>query len=285
MGIPEDAYPIKGLNHSGEWYIGMTEDKVKGYQPKEGEAPKKIGIAHANARYTISLEDLENKDESLHDPNGVILDGILYGGRDSFTSVPVSQCFSWEHGVYTGATLESETTSAIINMPKTVRQDPMANIDFVVAPFGKYIDNHLKFGASLKRVPKVFSTNYFLKHPETGNFLNEKVDKRVWVLWAEGRVHNDYGAIETPIGFIPKYEDIANLFKRVFNRQYSKEDYVNQFSVRVQKYLEKCQRIEDVYKSEPNMPETFWKEHEALKERLNLFKEKTGKEIISPFDL
>ncbi|MCK4797437.1 MAG: phosphoenolpyruvate carboxykinase (GTP) [Spirochaetes bacterium] len=271
LNMGEDL-PSEGWNHSiDNWKLGDKD--------KEGNA---IGHAHKNARYTVRISELENADTNMENPNGVKLDGIIYGGRDSDTCVPVYQSLSWEHGVFIGATIESETTSATLGQEGVRKFSPMANLDFLVVPLGKYINNHIKFGNSLKDTPMVFATNYFLK--ENGKFLNEKVDKKVWLLWAEGRVHNEYDAIKTPIGLIPKYEDLNALFKQIFNREYTKDDYVKQFSIKIPNYLAKIQRMEKIYNDEPNIPKEFTNIMNNQKQSLLNCKTKYGKDIVSPFE-
>jgi phosphoenolpyruvate carboxykinase (GTP) len=154
----------------------------------------------------------------------------------------------------------------------------MAILDFLVVPFGKYLNNHIDFGRRLKRVPQVFSTNYFLKHE--GRYTNEKVDKKVWLLWAEGRIHGEYDAIETPVGYIPHYKDLRALFQQVFKREYTEKDYIQQFSIRVTKYLEKLERMEKLYGDEEDMPEEFWATHRRIKKSLQELRKKG--EIIPP---
>jgi phosphoenolpyruvate carboxykinase (GTP) len=156
----------------------------------------------------------------------------------------------------------------------------MANMDFLVVPLGRYIQNHIEFGRRLKSPPLVFSTNYFLK--KDGRFLNQKVDKKVWLLWMEGRVHGEYGAIETPIGHIPQYEDLHALFRSVFNREYSREEYEEQFSIRIDKFLEKIERMEKIYAEEQEVPLGFSDYLQTLKKRLSEAREKHGSGVISP---
>ncbi len=263
--------PKEGNNHYGEWKEGMKDEKGN-----------EVLVAHKNARYTIRICELENADAKADDPNGVPIDGFIYGGRDSDTCVPVYQTLSWSHGVFVGACLESETTSATLGAEGVRKLSPMANMDFLTVPLGVYIKNHLKFGDDLSKEPLVFATNYFLK--EDGKFLNEKVDKKVWLMWAEGRVHNEYEAIETPIGHIPKYDDLKGLFKQIFDKDYTKEDYEKQFSVRVDKWLAKMDRIEEIYKAEEEIPKVFHDHLEQQRTRLKEAKEKFGKDDISPFD-
>ncbi len=261
--------PDAGENFSGQWTKGKKD-------AKGGEIP----AAHKNARYTIRLSELKNVDPKLYDPDGVPISGIIYGGRDSDTSVPVYQSFDWAHGMFIGASLESETTAATIGAVGVRELSPMANLDFLVVPLGTYLGNHLKFGDRLIVKPLVFSTNYFLK--VDGKFLNEKVDKKVWLMWMEGRVHGEYGAYETPIGYIPKYEDVSRLFKKIFEKKYSREAYDQQFSIRVDKFLEKLGRVRKAYLEEDNIPEEFYVILDMLQNRLTAAREKFGKSVIPP---
>lgn len=262
--LPEDGY-----NFSGKW----TKDK----KDAKGVA---IPPAHKNARYTIRLNELKNVDPKLYDPEGVPVSGIIYGGRDSDTSVPVYQSFDWAHGMFIGASLESETTAATLGEVGVRELSPMANLDFLVVPLGTYLSNHIKFGNRLLLKPLVFATNYFLK--EDGKFINEKVDKKVWLMWMEGRVHGEYSAIETPIGYIPKYEDLAKLFLQIFNRNFSRDMYEKLFTVRVDKFLEKLERVEKAYKEEEGIPDEFNTIMDMLRNRLLTAKNKSGKSAIPP---
>lgn len=270
LGMGKDL-PKNGINFSGEWFEGKKD--------KDGKA---ISPAHPNSRYTIRINDLNNADKKADDPKGVPISGFLYGGRDSDTTVPIFESLSWSHGVYIGAIVESETTNAIIGQAGVRRHDPMANLDFLVIPLGMYIKNHLAFGDRLDKQPRIFHTNYFLK--DEGKFLNTKLDKKVWLMWAEGRVHDEFDAIETPIGFIPLYEDIKQLFRQIFDRDYTKQEYEKQFSIRVNKVLEKIDRMEKIYAKEADLPEVFLDHLKQEKERLLETKQKYGKDVIGPFE-
>jgi|TARA_B100001964_G_C14249320_1_gene609065 phosphoenolpyruvate carboxykinase (GTP) len=271
LGMGKET-PKDGFNFSGEWEQG-----------KKDENGKEIPPAHKNARYTIMINELDNADKDADNPEGVPVSGFIYGGRDSDTSVPVLQSLSWPHGVFIGAAIESETVTGTSDKAGVRKHNPMSNIEFLTVPLGTYIKNHLKFGEDIDNEPKIFATNYFLK--EDGNFLNEKTDKKVWLLWMEGRVHDEYEAIETPRGFIPRYEDLKKLFSKVFGKDYSKEEYEKQFSIRILKLLERLDRIESIYKEEENIPEMFHKHLEQQRERLKKAQEKFGKDVISPFEL
>jgi len=267
-----NSYPESGINHYGNWQKGLRDE--------DGVV---IPASHPNARYTIRIRDLQNIDPNLHDPEGVKVEGIFYGGRDSDTNVPILESLSWDHGIFIGATLESETTFATLGKPGVRKFDPMANLDFLVVPLGTYLTNHYNFGSRLKYPPKIFSTNYFLKIDNT--YCNQKVDKKVWVLWAEGRVHEEFEAIKTPIGYIPRYQDLQLLFQDVLNRIYTKEQYAYQFSIRIGKLLEKLERVEKFYLTESNIPKRFWNMVSTIQKELYQMKGKYGKEVISPFEL
>ena len=270
LGMGKDI-PEKGINHSGEWF--------KGKKDNDGN---EIDCSHKNARYTIRLNALENIDSKANDPTGVPVQAIIYGGRDSDTTMPIVESLSWSHGVFIGATVESETTSATIGTQGVRKHNPMANLDFVSVPFKTYIENHLKFADGLKEVPKIYATNYFLKD-ESGNYLNSKLDKKVWVLWAEGRVHHEFEAIKTPVGLIPKYEDLKTLFIRVLNKDYTEAEYTQQFSLRVVKYLEKMERMSKIFEN-IQMPAAFTEELTTQTERLKETRIKFGEDIISPVE-
>lgn len=265
--------PDQGFNFSGNWN--------KGKKDKNG---KEVPHAHPNARYTIRIEELSNADPNLHNPDGVPVHGIFYGGRDSDTMPPVLESTDWEDGVFLGASIESETTSATLGAEGVRSWQPMANLDFLVVPIGKYLENHQQFGARLKYPPKVFATNYFLKNKE-GKYLNGILDKLIWVVWAEGRCNNEFEVIKTPIGYIPKYHDLKQLFNTYLNKIYSEKDYEEQFSIRVLQLLEKLDRIENIYKKEKNIPQFFWETLYKQRDELKKLRNRFNKDIILPSEL
>ncbi|MCD6089767.1 phosphoenolpyruvate carboxykinase (GTP) [Candidatus Bathyarchaeota archaeon] len=230
--------PKSGINFSGEWWEGKTDENGNEIPP-----------AHKNARYTVSLKVLKNCDPELDNPMGVELSGIIYGGRDSKAYVPVQQSFSWEHGIIAyGASLETETTFATVDKEGVPEINAMSIQDFISIPLGQNIRNLLKFGRNLKRRPIIFGVNYFLRDLKTGEYLNEPRDKHVWIKWMELRVHDEAGAIKAPTGYIPEYEDLRRLFREVLNKEYKKKDYIKQFTIRVPENLAKIERAEKFYR-------------------------------------
>jgi len=238
IGMDQDT-PAAGYNHSGRWWAG-----------KRDEEGKEIELAHRNARYMLRISELENCDLNIDSPEGVRLDGVIYGARDSDTWLPVEESFDWEHGVLTkAALLESETTAATLGRSGERVFNPMANIDFLSITIGEYIESHIKIGRDLKNPPPIFSANYFLKDSK-GRYLNSSQDKRVWLKWMELRAHGDVGAVETPTGYVPRYEDLRVIFRRVLGRDYAQREYEGQFTLRIPELLRKIERMVDLYSND-----------------------------------
>jgi len=272
LGMGEEI-PDAGANYGGQWHEGATDS---------GGNP--ITPSHRNARYTIAIGALENCDPHLDDPDGVPVAGIMYGGRDSDTSVPVKEAFDWTHGVITmGASIESETTAATLGSAGVRKFNMMSNQDFLAIPFGKYIRNHLDFAGKVERPPLVFATNYWLVDGD-GAWLNGKLDKHVWIKWMERRVHGEVGAIEGPTGLLPKYDDLKTLFREVLDTDYTEADYVEQFSIRVAKNLEKLDRLDKHFGGMADLPPLVAETLAAQRGRLEDLQAAKG-DLVSPFDL
>ncbi|MFH1820876.1 MAG: phosphoenolpyruvate carboxykinase domain-containing protein, partial [Methanobacteriota archaeon] len=229
-----------------------------------------------NARLTLNMELLENLDPRINDPEGVEIGGIIYGGRDSDTCVPVEESFDWVHGIVTkGASLESEATAAVLGKEGTREFSPMANLDFLSIPLAKYVENNIKFGAKLSKPPKIFSVNYFQK--EGGKYLTDKLYKAVWLKWMELRCNGEVKALKTPTGLIPMHEDLMKLFKQVLEIDYTKEDYLKQFKLRIPEHLAKIDRITSIYSTKvPNAPKAMFEVLEEQKQRLIEARKKQG---------
>jgi len=261
--------PSGGTNHSGKWNPG-----------KKDAGGKEIPPSHPNGRFILNLKLLENLDPEIDNPEGVVLGGIIYGARDSDTWVPVEEAFNWEHGIITkGASLESETTAATLGKEGVRKWNPMSNLDFLSIPIGKYIEKNIEFGKVLKTPPLIFSVNYFLKGAD-GRFLNERTDKAVWLKWMELRAHREVDAVRTPTGHMPQYQDLKGLFKDVLNKDYPKEAYNKQFTVRIPESLAKIERITEIYKDVPDAPREVFVVLEKQWEKLLKAREEHGDYIL-----
>ena len=269
LGMGVEA-PAEGKNHFGNWKKGIKDDKGN-----------EVGVAHGNARYTMRLDYLANIDKGgFEGKEGVKVEGILYGGRDSDTTVPVEESPSWKDGILLkAATLESETTSATLGAEGVRNPSPMANLDFVSYPLGEYTMNNIKFGEGVKNTPKVFSNNYFMRNKD-GNFMTSKLAKKVWLHWAEGRIHGEYESYDTPTGKIPLYKDLKELFKKHLNEDFSEEDYIYLFTFRCTKWIEKLERTKAFYaKMDASTPKEIFEYWDAAIARIGAAKEKYGDEI------
>ena len=264
--------PKDGCNYTGAWFDG-----------KKDESGNDIPPANKNARYTLALKALKNCDAELHNPMGIEVGGIMYGGRDYKAYVPVQQSFSWQHGIIAyGASLETVTTFATVGKEGVPEINMMSIQDFISIPLGKNVHNNLDFGRKIKKQPIIFGVNYFLKEVGNGKYLNGTQDKHVWIKWMELRVHKEVDAIETPTGYIPKYEDLQKLFKQVLNKNYTREDYLKQFTIRVPENLAKIERVSRFYQE--NVTDTPLELFGILylqRQRLLEAKQKYG-EYISP---
>jgi len=268
------ALPAEGVNHSGKWFNGKPD-------PEGNE----INASHKNARYCLSISELDNRDPLIDDPKGVPVGGIIYGGRDSDTWVPVEQAFNWTEGIIIkGASIESETTAATLGEEGVRTFNLMSNLDFLSIPLGRYIQNNLDFAKDIDNPPLIFSVNYFLRG-KNGKYLNGLSDKKIWILWAELRVHGNVDGVKTPTGFIPKYEDLAKLFRDHLASEYTQANYVEQFTIRISENLAKLERLENIYKNKvSDAPQIIFETFTATRKRLKAAQDKHG-DYINPFDL
>jgi len=264
----------KGINYTGKWEKG-----------KKDANGNDVSLAHKNARYTVELDRLDNSDEDTQNPEGIPVGGFIYGGRDSDTSVPVAESFNFAHGVLMyGATLESETTAATLGAEGVRTFNLMSILDFLAYPLNNYIQHNLDFGAGIDNPPSVFGVNYFLKSKE-GKYLNGMLDKGVWVKWMELRVNGEVEAITTPIGNIPLYEDLKKLFCQVLNREFTKEQYVEQFTIRIPELIAKIDRIRKIYENESGKAiDQLFAEFDAQEKRLKELQSEKG-DYVSPYEL
>jgi phosphoenolpyruvate carboxykinase (GTP) len=270
----DSELPAEGVNFSGKWTKGKRDEKGNEIPP-----------AHKNARYAVSLKALANCDPELENPRGVRLGGVMYGGRDPRGYVPVQQAFDWRHGIVAyGASLETETTFATVGKEGIPEINLMSIQDFVAIPLGKYVQNNLDFVKGMKDIPLVFGVNYFLRDSE-GRFVNGVRDKHVWVKWMELRVHGDVEAVSSPTGLIPKYDDLVPLFRQVLDKEYTRDDYVKQFTIRVPENLAKIERVEKYHRENvPGSPEAVFEVLDAQRGRLKKLQQEKG-DYVSPLEL
>ncbi len=188
------------------WWEGMTEEMPAGLKDWQGHdisTDAKGPAAHANSRYTVPAQQAPGISPRWQDPAGVPISAIIFGGRRARVAPLVYQSRSWQHGVFVGAGMASETTAAITGEVGVRRRDPMAMLPFCGYSMGDYFQHWLEMGRRIPHPPKIFHVNWFRKGAN-GKFLWPGFGENVRVLkWILERVEGKGQAEETAIGFVP----------------------------------------------------------------------------------
>ncbi len=193
------------------WWEGMDKDpptdavnwKGEPWDPTDGSKG-----AHPNSRFTAPAENCPCISPKFNDPQGVPISAIIFGGRRAKTVPLVYQSKSWAHGVFTGSVMGSEKTAAAEGQVGELRRDPMAMLPFCGYHMADYWQHWLDMESKLTDPPKIFNVNWF-RTDDTGSFLWPGFGENLRALeWILGRCDGTAEATETPVGYVPRPEDI-----------------------------------------------------------------------------
>jgi phosphoenolpyruvate carboxykinase (GTP) len=220
--------------------------------------------AHPNSRFTTPASQCPSMSPEWENPQGVPISAILFGGRRASLIPLVYESFDWQHGVFLGATMTSETTAAATGAVGVVRRDPMAMLPFCGYNMGDYFGHWLRMGQKLSNPPKIFRVNWFRMSPE-GKYLWPGFGENLRVLrWVLERVHGEIGAAETPIGYLPHPSGLD-----VTGLDVTPGTLRELLAVDRKEWLEVIAgQKEYLQKYGDRMPKEIWQQCEALEKRL-----------------
>ncbi len=249
------------------WWEGLSAAPDTGIDWKGNPWTKDSGVkgAHPNSRFTAPAENCPCISKEFNNPDGVPLSAIVFGGRRAKTAPLVYEAFDWQHGVFVGSAMASETTAAASGAVGVVRRDPMAMLPFCGYNMANYFQHWLDIGKKLENPPKIFNVNWFRTDAE-GHFAWPGFGDNMRVLmWILDRAEGKAEAVESAIGYLPKAEDI-----NLEGLDMTVEDVKNLLDVDNALWAEDAASLEEFYaKFEGKIPAELQTELANLKKRIS----------------
>ena len=251
------------------WWEGLTKGDAipetlidwNGLEWHRGDEKK---AAHPNSRFTAPAKNCPCLSSEYENPQGVPVSAIIFGGRRAKTAPLVYQSRDWEHGVFIGSTMASETTAAAAGAVGVVRRDPMAMLPFCGYHMADYWGHWLEMGKKIEKAPKIFNVNWFRTDDE-GHFAWPGFGDNMRVLqWIISRADDEIGAAETALGYEPNTHDID-----MEGLEMSMYDMRRLLSVDRDLWLQECSDARAYYEKIGKVPEELYEELDALEMRLN----------------
>ena len=252
----------------GVWWEGMTDDipehltdwKGNDWTPESGRP-----AAHPNSRFCTPIKQVEILAPEYDDPEGVPLSAIIFGGRRKTTVPLVSESFGWEHGVFQGATLSSETTAAAKGAVGVVRRDPMAMLPFIGYNANDYLEHWLDTGARVgeENMPRIYYVNWFRRTPEGGFAWPGFGENSRVVKWIVERLKGTAEGHETPVGVVPGKEDLD-----LTGLDISDADLEAALRVDKDEWLNELPGIDEWFARLGDVPEVILEQRAGLEDRL-----------------
>ena len=244
----DDETPAHCIEWKGEEWTSDSEEKA----------------AHPNSRFTAPARQCPCISSEWENPAGVPISAIIFGGRRAKTAPLVYQSFDWNHGVFVGSTMASETTAAAAGAVGVVRRDPMAMKPFIGYNVGDYFAHWIEMGKKISNPPKIFNTNWFRKNDD-GKFLWPGFGDNMRVLlWILDRCDGKVDAVESPIGYLPNKEDL-----NLAGLDISEEDLNELLNVDKEVWLDEVAQIKELYAGFEKLPAELAEQLKALEARLN----------------
>ncbi len=249
------------------WWEKMTDhipEHLTDWKKRSWTNDSQEPSSHPNSRFTAPANQCPTIDVNWENPNGVPIDAILFGGRRATVVPLVTEALNWQHGVFLGSSVSSETTAAAVGAVGQLRRDPFAMLPFCGYNMGDYFKHWIEMGKKIKHPPKIYYVNWFRKDKD-GNFIWNGYGDNIRVLkWIFERIDEKVEANETPIGKIPHLKDLD-----ISDLNLSKENLEKLFEIDKNAYLKDVESIKEYYKKfGEKLPNELLQEVDELEKKL-----------------